>query len=329
MLPPGSPEWAQVLDAYPHDFHHEPAYVALCAAHERGAPRALYVEDGARRMLLPLLVREGLDAISPYGYPGPIGDDALFADALLAGMDHLRGEGLVSVFVRLHPILNATPPSGVGTLVRHGETVSIDLHQTVEQMWTQTRADHRNQINRALRLGHRAYIDTDWRQYGAFQSIYRSTMRRVGASEYYLFDAAYFAGLRASLGDRIHLCVVEIEGAVAGAGLFVETAGLVQYHLSATDEAFIGDRPTKLMLHFARGWARERGNARLHLGGGVGGQSDSLFDFKAGFSRERHPYHTLRLVTDPARYGELVRARHPSADPTDLSGYFPGYRAPS
>lgn len=329
LLAPGAPEWDRVLGSYPHDFHHEPGYAALCGIHERGAPRALYVEEAGRRMLLPLLLRDGLDGVSPYGYPGPIGDADFFTDALGAGLEHARSEGLVSIFVRLHPLLNAIPPTGVGTLVHHGETVSIDLRLSDEAMWSRTRADHRNQINRAIRLGHTASIDAAFARYHEFQELYRRTMRRVGAADYYLFDESYFDALRAALGDRLHLCVVEIDGTFAGGGLFVETDGLVQYHLSGTAEASVRDRPTKLMLHFARGWARERGNTRLHLGGGVGGAHDSLFDFKAGFSPDRHPYHTLRLVADPPRYAELVRARDPLADVTDLRGYFPGYRVPA
>jgi len=328
LLEPDAPEWRDALDHAPHDFHHEPGYAVLCAAHESANPRALFVESGGRRMLLPLLLRDGIDAASPYGYPGPVGDPEFMADALRAGMEFLRAEGIVSVFIRLHPILNAKPPEGVGTLVEHGSTVAIDLSLTQDEQWSQTRADHRNQINRALRRGHRARVDADWVHFDAFQRMYAETMQRVGASPYYRFDRSYFEGLRDGLGDRIHLCVVEIEGAVAGGGLFVETAGLMDYHLSATDESRIRERPTKLMLHFMRGWAAERGNRLMHLGGGLGGNEDSLFEFKAGFSPLRHVYRTLRLVTDERRYAELVHDRDPAAAADDRSGFFPAYRRP-
>ncbi len=72
-----APEWDTALRATRYDFYHVPAYVALCAAQEGGRPRALYVTDGRRAMLLPLVIRDipggGCDAASPYGYPGPIG----------------------------------------------------------------------------------------------------------------------------------------------------------------------------------------------------------------------------------------------------------------
>lgn len=328
LLEPGAPEWQRVLDDHPHDFHHEPGYAALCAAHEDAVARALYIESGGRRLLLPLLVRDRMDASSPYGYPGPLGDSAFQGEGLRLGLDHLRSNGIVSVFVRLHPILNAMPPEGIGTLVEHGPTVAIDLSLSPEEQWSQTRADHRNQINRANRLGHRAYVDTDWAHFDTFQHQYAATMERVGASAYYRFDRSYFLGLRDALGERIHLCVVEIDGAVAGGGLFIETGGLVDYHLSATDEAYLKQRPTKLMLHFMRGWASERGNRLMHVGGGLGGTRDSLFEFKAGFSPIRHPYRTLRLVSDEARYAELVRTSNPGALPDDRTGFFPAYRAP-
>jgi len=77
LLAVDAPEWEAVLRAARHDFYHLPAYLALCAGQERGRPRAPYVTDVRRTMLLPLVIRGipggGFDATSPYGYPGPVG----------------------------------------------------------------------------------------------------------------------------------------------------------------------------------------------------------------------------------------------------------------
>jgi hypothetical protein len=64
----------------------------------------------------------------------------------------------------------------------------------------------------------------------------------------------------------------------------------------------------------------------FHLGGGKGGRNDSLFEDKAGFSPNRHPFHTWRLVTDREAYRRLVAERRPDADPADMTGTFPPYR---
>lgn len=317
-----------------HDFYHLPAYAALCAGQLGGEARALYVTDDARSLLLPLVIRGisggGSDATSPYGYPGPIGnaaDDPTFLRmALVAGLDMLRDAGIVSVFVRLHPLFNLNPPTHPGTLVWHGDTVSIDLTLPTEQLWAQTRLNHRRDITRALQMGFVARMDEDWNYLDSFKHLYQMTMARRSAASFYFFEDSYFNVLREVLGEKLHLCVVEKDGDIAAAGLFAETNGIVQYHLSGTADAFRTVQPTKLMMHFVRGWAKDRGNQVLHLGGGVGGADDTLLQFKVGFSPLRQKFATLRLVTDETEYRRLVEAHNPLLDPDVRTGFFPSYR---
>ena len=329
-----APEWEAVLRAATHDFYQEPAYVALCAVQEHGRPCALHVTDDVRTTLLPLVIRNipggGSDAISPYGYPGPIGagtdDPAFLRVALVAGIQVLREAGIVSAFVRLHPMLNPLPLTGIGTLVRHGDTVSVDLTLPSERLWAQMRVNHRRDVIRAVRLGFVAHMDEEWRHLEAFKHLYRATMARRSAAPFYFFEDSYFDGLRDALGESLHLCVVEKDGAIAAAGLFVESDGIVEYHLSGTDDAFRTVQPTKLMMHFVLGWAKDRGNHALHLGGGVGGGNDSLLQFKIGFSPRHHAFMTLRMVIDEKEYGRLVAAHDPRLDADARSGFFPLYR---
>jgi hypothetical protein len=335
LLEVDAPAWRTFLAAGRHDFYHLPAYVALCAPQERGRPCALHVTSERGSMLLPLVLREipggGVDATSPYGYPGPLAngtdDPGFLADALRAGVEHLAGQGVVTAFVRLHPLLNVMPPTGIGTLVQHGETVSADLTLPADVLWAQTRENHRRDITRALQLGYVARMDDTWEHLDTFRTLYRDTMARNAAAPYYFFEDAYFDGLRDALGEQLHLCLVEGPGGIAAAGLYGETGGIVEYHLSGTSEAARQVQPTKLMMHFVRGWGQARGNRSLHLGGGVGGRADSLFQFKVGFSPLRHSFCTLRIVVDEESYGSLVAARNPGHDPADREGFFPLYRS--
>jgi hypothetical protein len=334
LLRVGFALWTSFLQDVPHDFYHLPAYAQLAADQAGGDPLALLVEDDSARMLLPLVIRAiaygGHDATSPYGYPGPLvsgSDDPTFLRrALIEGKHLLESEGIVSLFVRLHPLLNRSLPEGVGMIVNHGDTVSVDLTLPADVHWSQTRRDHRNQINRSLKAGHLAAFDTDWKHFDEFKRLYRATMSRVSAERGYFFDDAYFDGLREALGERLRLATVEVDGTIAAAALFVETDGIVQYHLSGTDERFARHRPTKLMLHFVREWAKERGNRWLQLGGGLGAANDSLLQFKAGFSPLRFPFHTLRMVVIEDEYTRLVAAHDPAWDPKLLSRFFPAYR---
>jgi Acetyltransferase (GNAT) domain len=334
LVDPGAPEWDDTLARAPHDFYHLPAYVSLCAAHEKGLPRGLHVTDGRRSVLLPLIVRpipgHLCDAESPYGYPGPVStdpaDDAFLGRALIAGWRILRASGAVTAFVRLHPLLNPRPPEGAGAVVRHGATVSIDLTLDPDVIWTQMRLNHRRDIARARRLGYTTHIDEEWRHLADFTRLYRATMGRHAADGFYFFDDGYFAGLRDALGQRLRLWVVERDDAVVCAGLFAETNGILQYHLSGSDEAHRDAQPTKLMIDTVRRWGQSRGDTVFHLGGGLGGATDTLFHFKAGFSPRRHEFSTLRVVLDRDANRRLALAHDLGLDPDDAGGYFPAYR---
>lgn len=334
LIATDDPRWSSFIRGTSHDFYHLPSYVSLSARQDGAEASALLVTDGQRSMLLPLLLRaipgSRLDATSPYGYPGPLvsGTDQpeFMNDALGTGLEMLRSSGFVSLFVRLHPILNSVPPQTSGQVVRHGSTVSIDLTAPADLLWRQMRGNHRRDISRSLDAGRRAYFDDTWSHSETFKRLYRSTMDRVSAQAHYFYADEYFDQLRSALGGSLKLCVVEADGAIIGAGLFVETCGTVQYHLSGTDSDFMHEQPTKLMFHFVREWAQDRGDTRLHLGGGVGGADDSLYRFKAGFSSDRHGFHTLRAVLDDEEYGRLVALR---GDTPIAHGFFPSYRRSS
>jgi hypothetical protein len=215
-------------------------------------------------------------------------------------------------------------------VVTHGETVYVDLAASNEEIWHQTRLSDRNNISWLRRNGYGARVDDTWGRFADFKGIYRDTMARVGASSDYYFDGAYFDALRSGLGDRLHLIVVEAGSETAAAGLFTEENGIVQFHLSGTAEAHRQHGPSRLMLDFARGWAKVRGNRWFHLGGGVGGRPDSLFRFKCGFSKLRAPFSTWRVVASRTVYEGAVKiweSRHGlTADADD--GFFPAYRKP-
>jgi hypothetical protein len=333
LLHPAAREWKEALQQTPHDMYHVPDYVVLDAQLYGGVPTAFCYAEGDRRLLLPLIVRDVpgtdlRDALSPYGYPGPVGDgDPEFWERACAAMiETLRSDGIVTVFVRMHPLLNAPLPvlGGFGALVRHGETVSMDLTVSLDEMWRQTRSDHRNHINRARRDGTRVVFD-DWDRLGEWVEVYHDNMRRVGATSYYFFTREHLAALHDAVGDRMHLAVALEGDEVVGGNTFFEHDGIATGYVSSTRRAR-NRYADELLYDEVRRWCKNRGDTVFHLGGGKGGSNDSLFSYKAGFSPSRHPFHTWRVVTDPGAYRRLVRERRPGADPADLTATFPSYR---
>lgn len=336
--------WGEFLAEVSHDFYHLPEYVDFAARHEGGVATAFLGREGEQALLIPLLLRRvpeelgGLstwrDASSPYGYPSPL----LHPSAKPHQARHLlhaflrcsRESHIIAVFLRFHPLLPNPLPEfcELGTVIRHGQTVWIDLRAEGESLWRSTRENHRRGITALRQGGFQARLDhqSDW---PAFVAVYAATMARLHADSFYFFPENYFRDLGAALGERLHLCtILSPQNEVAAAGLFTAVNGIVQYHLGGTAEPYLHQAPSKLMFDHMRNWARDNGQRLFHLGGGVGGRDDTLFRFKAGFSRTTADFHTCRMVIDHGHYGWLNRRfRQQQEATTEIDeDFFPLYR---
>ena len=333
--------WPTRLRELDHDVYHLPGYVALDASLVGG--RASACCCGRGRVLIPLVRRsvpgrdESLeDACSPYGYGGPACAPTVGIDGLMAALREFKTEGkargLVTSFLRMHPLLNGGLPDLPGdpdlTLVRHGQTVAVDLSRPMEELDRGIRKDHRRNIKILIRNGYTVRFN-EWSDYGRFCEIYLATMRRVDAGEFYFFDEEYFSKLRSVLGNRLVQCsVISPEGQMAAGGLFGLIDGMAQYHLAATHSEHIALAPSKLMLFGIRSFLKDAGATVLHLGGGLGSRDDSLYMFKRGFGTGEQPFFTLRIVHDRDAFERLneewsARAVSQSAPSDD---FFPPYR---
>ena len=323
FIQPDDPRWKEFLPKAAHDFYHLSEYTSFAARYEGGQALSFWAEEQGAGLLLPLLVRplpknlgtqiDGCDALSPYGYPAPIlfgSPDEITTSRLLQQLVDLGKErGLVSVFVRMHPLLPFPkgPLRELGLLVQHGQTVHCDLNLSAGEMSQQTCKNHKRNIRKLERNGFTT-VRNDWSYWHQFMEVYRSTMRRVKAKEFYLFSDDYFADLKDTLKDKLDLWVVlSPDGEFAAGGVFTVLNGIIEYHLGGTAEKFLSAAPSKLMFADVRNWGKETGNRVFHLGGGLGGKDDSLFKFKAGFSEDYSDFFTFRMVLDQSKYDRLEK----------------------
>lgn len=347
FISPDDSRWREFLARVRHDVYHLPEYISFAARHEGGKPCAFFAETDGTAMLVPLLIRalpEGLhpepglcDALTPYGYPGPLlaGSPAegTVLKMLQAFVEEGRQEGIVSSFWRLHPLLSfpMKPLAQLGVVVEHGSTIFIDLSRTADELWHQTSHNHQRGIKKLHKNGFVA-VRNDWRHWQAFIDAYRDTMRRVNASQFYFFSDRYFQDLKTALGERLELwTALSPEGEVAGAALFMIENGIVQFHLGATVEKYFAWSPLKLLLFEVRLLLCAAEQRVLHLGGGFGGKTDSLYAFKSQFSPLSATFYTYRSILLPTVYDDLVLRRGNGKKGThhDPKDYFPRYRDPS
>jgi hypothetical protein len=279
--------------------------------------------DGSPRLAAPLVVREipagGIDAASPYGYPGFETFGAPTGPASAAPIDpgsiDFSATGLVAAFIR-HTLADRPPLAGA-----RPRNVCLLADPALE---AKSRMSDRQQIRKNLKAGYEVEItpgpDTGPDLRSAFLRAYTETMVRTDAAERYFFDAAYFDSVLSS--DQTWLVVVrEPGGEVAAASIAVASDGLLHYYLSGTADEYLKGSPMKNLLAGMIGFAAEM-EMPLNLGGGIT-PGDRLEEFKRGFANREEQWFTSELVCDQAVYAEL--ARRTGADPA--ADFFPAYRS--
>ncbi len=322
-----------------HDFYHEASYHAFCQQRGDGIAHLALYQEGSSVLLWPYLLRrvEGLgthynDVTSVYGYPGPFASDSsghFVSNGLRAIKELWRKQNVVTAFTRLNPLLGNHALLVRGTPAEAcGSTIAIDLTRPPDEIRRGYGKSLKYRINVARRSGVIVEHDAGLKQLARFIEIYEQTMMRNQASPSYFFDRDYFERLFEAFPNRAHLFTAFHEGTMVAGSVFVETDGIVEYHLSATASRYLQLSPIKLLLDEVRQWAAGRGNKCLHLGGGRGAQRDSLFAFKASFSNNQLPFFVWKDVLQPDVYEDLCR-RHSRTHQNGLqtSSYFPAYRA--
>ena len=323
-----------------YDFYHRADYHALAEHLGEGEAVLLDWRGPSASVALPLLLRpigtipglkeigaDRVDATSVYGYAGPVAsqvplppiESKLFGEQVEQWLARNR---VVSLFARLHPLLgNAAVIAGLGEAMVVGPTVSIDLARPAEEQIGGYRANHRRDLRKLRNAGFSCRMASDAPAIAAFAEIYLQTMARVSAAPAYVFDVAYFERLLTIPGLKLMLCLVE--GEVCAGAVVSACGAIAQYHLGGTADRWLNRAPMKLIFDEARQWASGLGCTRLHLGGGLGAREDALFNFKAGFSQDRHAFRVWRWVIDQVAYDRLVARVGAEAQ---ASASFPAYR---
>ncbi len=307
---PWAERWDQVvLRSASFDIYHTSSYHRAVQEYESLTARLfVYIYDDEFVAIPLLFERVGFEEIqrrpkfvnasSVYGYPGPISSVDPIPDRLRQGFCEslerfLLQRNVVSVSSRLNPFLSGPDVfRNFGRVNAKGTTVLIDLRAPEESQYAQYRTNHKRDLAKLAQCGYTTRWDEDFRYLGEFIRLYSDHMVRIGADDRYFFGDGYFSRLKEELADRMCLFVCQQGREIAGAALFFVCNEYAQYHLGAVAESHAKCSPLKQVIDVARREFVARNCSVLHLGGGLGGDEDSLFHFKSGFSKLRRPFHT-------------------------------------
>jgi hypothetical protein len=282
-----------------------------------GATHTLRIDAGGAELVAPLVVREipsgaGLDAVSPYGYPGVVVASGELAAPLAQDEVDWSGTGLVSFFARA----TALGPHALAGIDRG----TLQIHDPAEKR--KSRPTDRRQARRNEEAGYEVAVtpgpESGEDARAGFRRVYEQTMDRTEATARYYFDPGWFDAVLSS--PRTWLATVTgPEGETTAASIGALSDGVLHYFLSGTDDAHLGEAPMKNLLVALQDLADELATP-FNLGGGLR-PGDGLEEFKRGFANRREPFLTHEIVCDRETYDRL------SAEAGGADVFFPAYRA--
>lgn len=299
------------------DVYFSVAYLSLYES-ELDSAECFVFRSGDDIYLLPYLKRshriEGAvyyDFETAYGYGGPLSnscDPDFLRQAEQALYEACSAADIFAGFVRFSPWLkNHKLIIEQSCLLFDRKTVAMDLSVDEIEIWTkQVHSKHRNVIRKAEREGLTFEVDEDFKYMDAFIYLYRGTMQRLEADDFYFLSDEHFHLFSEVMRGKAFLGLVYYMGEIVSAAIFLHDGVYGHYHLSGSDAAYQHLAPNNFMLYRAGLHLKKIGVERFHLGGGSDGNEDnSLFKFKSRFSPECLDFYIGKFVFHPQIYNKV------------------------
>lgn len=263
------------------------------------------------------------DFATPYGYGGWIIEGEESEELFKAYEKWIEQHGIISEFVRFHPIVkNHDASRFFYEIIQLGEVVHMELNSP-EDIWNNIISKNRNMIRKAIKNDIKIYNGRYPEIYDKFRTIYNGTMDKDDAEKYYYFEKEFYRSVLEDLPQNAQVFWAEKDGLVIAASIMLATNNKMNYHLSGSLREFSSLAPTNLLLYQAALWGCANGYKSLYLGGGVGSGEDSLFKFKRAFYKgDLNSFYIGKKIYDQAKYDALLDMRTKIDNP----GFFPKYR---
>ena len=338
-----SQKWDEIVKSFrQHDVYYLSSYVKAFRLHGDGEPQLFYFDNGKTRAINVVMKRDiakcehfaselepgkWYDLSTPYGYGGFLveGDDVGELDEAYTA--YCLENNIVSEFVRFHPLIgNAGRLAKMYEVRTLGKTVHIDLNSP-EQIWANFSKKNRNAIRKAVKMG----VCNLWARspdlFREFKKIYDQTMDGVEADSYYYFEDDFYDSILYDLRYNSIVFYAVYQETVIAMAIILLCNSRMHYHLSGSLSGYRNYAATNYLLYEVALWGYHNGFKALHLGGGVGSQEDSLYQFKKAFNRHSENVFAIgQKCFNEEIYNCLMSLRQAQGF-SSTAEFFPLYRA--
>ncbi len=228
-------QWDAVVRSFKeYDTYWLSGYVKAFRIHGDGEPLLFYYESDDTRGINVVMKRDVsrdarfvgklpentyFDFATPYGYGGWIIEGADREKLFLSYNSWATDNGIISEFVRFHPIVkNHATSEGFYDVVRLGEVVHMDL-SSPEIIWDNMTSKSRNVIRKAIKNDVCIFNGRFPEIYEVFHRIYDGTMDRDHAEKYYYFGDAFYESLLNDLPQNAQVFWAEKDGETIAASI--------------------------------------------------------------------------------------------------------------
>ena len=273
------------------------------------------------------------DIVTPYGYGGPTICNAINRTQLVAEFNvefsrYCKKNNIISEFIRFSPVLNNHVDFEAILDVSFNRNTVVTYLDIEDPFMTQLSPTCRNKIRKSIKNGVVTEIDHVGESMDNFVELYKSTMIKNNASNYYYFSKLYFDQFRTELENKFIIINSIHEGKIIASAIFLISDTTMHYHLAATNPEYYKLAPNNLFLWRAIQWGIENNMSQIHLGGGLTNlEDDNLFKFKSGFSTSPPlSFYVGKKIHNLEIYKELVKAHLDNSTDIKNENYFPAYR---
>lgn len=292
-----------------------------CKLHEldgKGRVEALFFNgDNGMILFYPFLIKEikgynfdsrYYDIESVYGYGGPVVEGYNQSDMdefEINFEDYCNTNNIVAEFIRFHPVLSNQIYFERGMKIeRNRDTVIVDLDGNLENRWNfSISSKNRNMIRKATKSGIEVLISNDLK---TFKKLYKETMTKLNAEDYYYFCDDYFTQLYKMDKNQV-LLEAKLDGITIASAFFIFSDCYINYHLAGSDIRYLKYAPNNLLLFEAIKYGIENKKKKLFLGGGTTSRpDDSLLKYKKSFSPLVAGFFIGKKIHNKILYDELI-----------------------
>ncbi|MEP5341510.1 MAG: GNAT family N-acetyltransferase [Algibacter sp.] len=295
--------------------------------------------DDHPKILMPICLREiknelllneqYFDATSPYGYSGPLYNNATDQEKVLFWQEvdlWYKKNNVVTEFIRFN--LNNNHNLYSGHLLETLSNVKGRI-KSFDDIWGNFKQKVRNNYRKAEKSNLIAKIHEDditANTVGTFFDIYTKTMQRNAAEQNYFYTKSYFEDLIKYNQGKIIIIIIYKENTPISAELIIIDSTTMLSHLGGTLSEYFDLRPNDFLKIEAIKWGIKNNKTHYSLGGGRT-DNDGLYQYKKTFfpKDEDVTFYTGRKIINYNIYNKLTKQPELNTPITNINMFFPAY----